>query len=91
MTNDPNHHGGNYRTTREAMMATFDGLPPVAREALANSVEDWVPQPLLTRYRRGMLGQEIAKVIAGWDAQELTKRENQRARGIGVYKIGGRT
>jgi hypothetical protein len=46
-----NHLGGTYRTTTAKMMAAYDELPPQARAALAQSVDNWVPQPLLTRYR----------------------------------------
>jgi len=48
-----NSTGGSYYTTTKAMMKAYDKLPPAARQAFANSIENWVPQPLLTRYRRG--------------------------------------
>jgi uncharacterized protein DUF6525 len=48
-----NVRGGNYRTTKENAMKAFDKLPPEARSALANAVEDWVPQPFLTKLWRG--------------------------------------
>lgn len=43
---------GSYRTTTENMMKAFDKLPPEIRQALANSNENWVPQPILSIYRR---------------------------------------
>lgn len=42
---------GNYYTTTEAMMKAFDTLPKAVRIALANSLENWVPQPLCTRVK----------------------------------------
>src|SRR5262249_35338589 len=42
----------NYRTTPELMMAAFDRLPPRARRALADAVENWVAQTSHTLSRR---------------------------------------
>ncbi len=71
-------------------MRAFDKLPKSAREALANAVEDWVPQPILTRHNnqwRGYeTGAEIAATIAKWDREELAKREDQRRRAVGPSK-----
>ncbi len=66
-------------------MLADDRLPPEARRALASAVEDWVPQPLLTKYRRGTTAADIAAFVALWDRQELAKRERQRAGAIGPY------
>jgi Family of unknown function (DUF6525) len=83
-----NSRTGSYRTTRENVMRAFDSLPRDARAALANSVDNWVPQPLVTRYRRGILPDAAALVerIEFWNAAELAKREHHRARAIGAYK-----
>src|SRR5262245_55431785 len=83
-----NTHHGSYPTTTEAMMRAFDALPPAARKALADAIENWVPQPLLTRYRRGQFraGGEIAAIIGRWDRNELVKRQEQRRRAAGAYK-----
>jgi hypothetical protein len=71
-------------------MRAFDKLPKSAREALANAVADWVPQPILTwhnRQRRGYeTGAEIAATIERWNREELATRENQRRRAVGPYK-----
>jgi len=79
---------GSYRTTAKDMMKAFDKLPPAARKALADGIDSWVPQSLLTRYRRGWLktGGEIAAIIKTWDQTELVKREEQRRRASGPYK-----
>jgi hypothetical protein len=81
---------GSYRTTKANAMRAFDQLPPKTREALAKSVGNWVPQPLLTKYRRRLPGfgsdDELVTLIRWWNAQELAQREKQRAFGIGVYK-----
>jgi len=83
-----NSTGGSYYTTTKAMMKAYDKLPPAARQAFANSIENWVPQPLLTRYRRGWLktGSECADLVNHWDLRELAKREEQRRRAVGPYK-----
>ena len=71
-------------------MKAFDKLPPTARAALANAVENWVPQPILTWHRRGrkgyVTGADIAKSVEGWNVKELAKREEQRAKAIGPYR-----
>lgn len=82
-----NDLGGSYRTTRELMMIASDRLPAEARRALANAVENWVPQPFVTKYRRGQLdAADIVQRVALWDRKELAARENQRARAVGPYK-----
>lgn len=82
-----NTRGGNYRTSPANSMRAFDKLPGEIRAALANAVEDWVPQPLLTQYRRcGLETQVVLKLIGRWDRQELANREQQRARASGPYK-----
>ena len=78
---------GGYPTTTEAMMKAFDKLPRSIRIALANSVENWVPQPIRTRFERDKWTvTECLKRITKWDADELAKREYQRSRAIGVYR-----
>ena len=81
---------GNYRITPQLSMRAFDKLPKSARETLANAVEDWVPQPILTRHNKQKCGletgTEIAATIAEWDIEELVKREDQRRRAVGPYK-----
>lgn len=67
-------------------MAAFDRLPRSVRAALRDSLENWAPQPIRTRFERGMSAKDIVKAIAKWDANELAKREDQRARAIGPYK-----
>jgi Family of unknown function (DUF6525) len=73
---------GNYRSTTKNRMAAFDKLPPSARKALADAVVCWAPQPLLTRWRRGLpgyrTGAEIADMIAKWDRVEIADREIKR-------------
>ena len=75
---------GSYPTTPEKMMAAFDELPPSARKALADAVENWVSQPVLTRWRRGQRGyrngREIAERVAEWDRKEDAKIEAKRGR-----------
>jgi hypothetical protein len=81
--------GGSYRTNPAKKMRAFDKLPPATRAALANGVEDWVPQPLLTKCRHRELGwtdEELASLVRWWDATELAQRAKQRARGTGPYK-----
>ena len=78
--------GGKYRTTLRAKMTAFNKLPPPGRAALADAVEDWVPQPLVTAYRRGAGVEHLVAVIAHWDRRELERRARQRERGLGPYK-----
>lgn len=84
--NDP----GSYRTTKAAMMRSFDQLPPSARAALANAVCNWVPQPILTGYRRQLSGYEtdakIAEMIEFWNCLALKEHEAQRRSATGPYK-----
>ncbi len=81
---------GGYRTTAAKTMAAFDKLPPSARAALSGAVENWVCQPVLTRFNRRAKGfcngPEIAETVARWNRDELAKREHQRSRAIGPYK-----
>lgn len=83
-----NSNGGRkYQTTTANVMRAFDKLPPEARQALANAVGNWVPQPYLTMHRRhekDALG--IASWISVMDRVELAEREHQRSRAIGPYK-----
>ena len=76
-----------YRTTIANAMNAFDKLPSEARVALANAAGNWVPQPFLTKYRRGEFDAAgLAKWIGILNDVELAEREHQRARAIGVYK-----
>jgi hypothetical protein len=80
-----NHYGGGYSLKRS--WKTFDELPRSAREALANSVEDWAAQPLLKLHvRRGLNAKQLVAKVADWDRKELAKREDQRSRAIGPYR-----
>ena len=58
------------------------------RFRVADSVENWAAQPLLTKYRRGWYrtGDAIARVVQQLDRLELDKREKQRSRASGAYK-----
>lgn len=60
-------------TDREHMMAAYDKLPPLARKALQDAIADWVPQPLLTGFRRGRTEQQLAAIIEEWDEREREK------------------
>ena len=75
---------GTYRTAAKLSMAAFDKLPPSARKALADAVFSWAPQPVLTRWRKGLpgyrSGPDIAKTIARWDKKHLSKPENRRGK-----------
>jgi Family of unknown function (DUF6525) len=81
---------GSYYTTPQRSMAAFDKLPKSPREALADAVENWAPQTILTahnRQKRGFeTGTEIAATIARWNREELAKCKDQRRRAIGPYK-----
>lgn len=63
-------------------MAAFDKLPPLAREALANAAFDYVPQPILTAFRRGRYGpngEKVKRWVKIWDRyrrQTLQRRES---------------
>ena len=83
-----NHRGGSYRSTTANVMRAFDRLPAEARVALANAVENWVAQPLLTQHRRGILSDaaSIVQRIELWNRLELAKLEHQRSRAIGPFK-----
>lgn len=72
---------GSYQTTREQMMKAFDKLPPTLRKALADSDENWVPQILLTKWRRLPWGQGIetlAAVVRSWDMQRRSSKSMAR-------------
>lgn len=81
---------GNYRTTPERDMAAFDKLPPSIRRALAESVEQWAAQPILTWFRKRRPGfrssEEGTAVIKKWNAAALQKRETDRRAAKGPYK-----
>jgi len=44
---------GTYETTPARTMKAFDKLPPEVRKLLAESIESWAVQPILTKIRRG--------------------------------------
>ena len=78
---------GSYATTPEHSMRAFDQLPATVRAALRDSLEDWVPQPVLTRWNRGNVApKDLVASIQKWDRDELNKRTYQAARGLGPYK-----
>jgi hypothetical protein len=78
---------GSYQTTDQAVMRAFDSLPAAAREALRNSIENWVPQPLAARWRKGQsTPTELVSFVVNWDKKEMAAREDQRRRAIGPYK-----
>jgi hypothetical protein len=64
---------GSYPTTTEAVMAAYDKLPLLVRMALANALDDYVPQPVLTRHRRGETPVQLVMMVKRWDDIE---REN---------------
>lgn len=76
---------GSYRSKRENRMAAYDKLPPTARQALANAAFSWAPQPIRTRWNKGVKGyrngQEIAAQVALWDAEKIAK-DRRRVWGI---------
>jgi hypothetical protein len=81
-----NNIAGSYRTTKEAMMAAYDKLPPKARAALAQAVENWVPQPLLTQYRHTHDVADLVVTIRLWDLAELRERAVNRRKARGPYR-----
>jgi hypothetical protein len=85
-----NVRGSGYPCTIERDLAAYDQLPPAARRAIAEGIDNWAAVPLLKRYLRGKpnyrTGDQIAARIAQTDQLELADREDHRARAIGVYK-----
>jgi hypothetical protein len=68
-------------------MRAYDQLPPPARHALAEAVENWAPQPILDRYRRGAHRPgQLTGLIRQWDRKAVTRREEERACAVGVYR-----
>lgn len=61
---------GSYATTLEFQMAAFDKLPSEIRQRLANAVDNWVPQPLLSKWRRCGNKALVLAEIDRWDAIE---------------------
>jgi hypothetical protein len=80
----------SYRTRPANTLRPFDQLPAEARAALADAVENWVPPPILTAFRRGEPGfrggVEIAERIEVWNIVKIAEREKKRNRGAGPYK-----
>ncbi len=76
---------GSYHSTRENSMAAFDKLPPTIRAALANAAFCYAPQPIRTRFNRGLMGyrnvKEVAATIRRWDAEKIAK-DRKRVWGI---------
>jgi hypothetical protein len=70
---------GSYRTTKANMMAAFDKLPPEVRRALAGAEGNYVPQPLLTKLKRGSAPSLALALIELWDRQELARERKRRA------------
>ena len=74
--------GPSYRTTRRLKMMAFDKLPPLAREALANAAFDYVPQPILTKFRRGRYGpngEKVARWVKIWDRYRMQILQRQES------------
>lgn len=74
-----NTRRGNYVTTEAAIWRAFDKLPKEVRERLTECNLDFVPQPVLTYYRkyRGWTSDAIAatiQLLEDWD--EYDKREH---------------
>ena len=69
---------GTYRTNYHKTMAAYDKLPRVVRNALADAAQDWVPQPVLTRFRRELksgqwpsdAAERCVRMIRRWDKEE---------------------
>lgn len=61
---------GNYQTTTENIMKAFDKLPSAVRIALANAMDNWVPQPLLSKIRAGQSVGKIIETIDRWNEIE---------------------
>lgn len=68
---------GSYLTTKDAIWKAWDKLPKPIRERLAEANDNWVPQPVLTYFRRAearmWTGDAIAyvlRMIDRWDAEE---------------------
>jgi hypothetical protein len=71
---------GSYRTTKANMMRAFDRLPAEVRRALAGAARNYVPQPLLTKLRRGWATPGgLVALIEHWDRQERARAERRRA------------
>jgi hypothetical protein len=66
-----NSCSGSYRTTRELKMAAFDKLPADVRQALANAAFDYVPQPILTKLKRGSSAHSLIVLIDRWDKNRI--------------------
>jgi hypothetical protein len=72
-----NSPSGSYRTTEALMMRAFDKLPPEVRRALADAVSNHVPQPLLTRLKRGDDPDFLLTLIRIWDRQDLAREREK--------------
>jgi hypothetical protein len=71
---------GSYRTTKPNMMRAFDKLPPEVRRALADAERNYVPQPLLTKLRRGWATPGgLVALIAHWDRLERARGDKRKA------------
>ena len=81
---------GSYRTTRENMMKAFDKLPREVRMALCEAPENWVPQPLLTKIRRGRRADDVAFMVRTWSRNFIEKSNRKRGIDIPAPPIVGR-
>lgn len=68
----------SYRTTRENVMKAFDKLPRDVRMALAEAPQNWVPQPYVTRIRRGWSVAKCVESIRRASAAFITKSNEKR-------------
>jgi len=68
-------------------MEAFDKLPGEIRVALANSVENWIPQDVTRIYSRyGRQTDPVIQLIKSYNKKELEDREGERARAEGPYQ-----
>lgn len=75
---------GSYATTPELYMRAFDKLPKALREAFHEANENYVPQPSLTRLKRGAVSVEAEiAAIKRWDAMNRAERIMSRVWGRG--------
>lgn len=71
---------GNYYTTPENILRALDQLPKPLRERLAEGMADWVPQVILTRYRRGYSVGSLIRLLDDWDKQEAQDHRRRLVR-----------
>lgn len=61
---------GTYRTSRKAIFAAFDALPPAIRKEFREALDDWVPQPLAKLLAQGTPQDVIIFTIRRWNQEE---------------------